>query len=128
MKNILNSIWKDFQMLFSKDGRTAIVKANQQKHFGYSLLIGLVSLPVFVYFNQFMLNDDDQTMDFIFGVFMSGALTWLVNATREEILDRRYKRKTGDLRGIFDWRDVRFGWYGGLVAGIIVMAVLQLNF
>lgn len=128
MKNILNSIWYDLQMPFSSKGRAAIVKANQQKHFGLSILIGIACLPVFVYFNEFMLNDDDQTMDFVFGVFMSGALTWLVNATREEILDRRYKRKTCDRKGIFDWRDVRFGWYGGLVAGIIVMAILQIRF
>lgn len=128
MKNILNSIWNDFMMPFSKVGRSTIVKANQHEHFGYSLIIGIVSLPVFVYFNQFMLDNDDQTMDFLFGVFVCGALTWGINAGREEHLDVQYKKKTKDPYGIFDWRDVRFGWYGGLVAGMIVMSIAQLIF
>ena len=128
MKNILNSIWNDFKMPFSKTGRASIRKNNQNLHFGYTLPICIALTSIFVFFNQFMVQGNDPYADFIFGVFISGAIGWVINAAREQYLDVQYKKRTGDEYGIFDWRDVRFGWYAGLVAGILVMSILQTIF
>lgn len=82
------------------------------KHFLYSMVLAL--LPLYILTNYFHLG----TTPFLFQCFIGGFCCFIVNGIREAIKENQAKK----IKHIypFDWIDIYFGSYGGIIATVII--------
>lgn len=120
----IKQIWYDFSMPFSKMGRKLILIENHCKHFSISALIAFAVVMTFRIFEwmQFQNFTIAETCILMWG------LTLLINAVREKIKQTSggkypdtdvYFPNAGKWIVKFDWRDVRYGGYGGIAGGAL---------
>ena len=85
------------------------------KHLVYSFLLAL--LPLYIITNYFHLN----TTPLLFQCFVGGFSCLIVNGVREAIKENQAKK----IKHIypFDWIDIYFGSYGGIIAAIVIYLI-----
>jgi hypothetical protein len=128
---IYELVWSDFLLTLTKAGRAEIADQNRDKHFWDSGIV-VASFVVALVLFQLVFRFDIQVDRIpVWGYGASGGLLALVvNAVREA----NYNRKGGgytDSNGQwhdevpFDWGDVRFGTYGGLLVGLAIGEIIS---
>ena len=110
--DIFKSILGDIKiLLFNQEGRDSIFRSAQHLHFIYSLPIGAL-VYILVLLTGFSPNPD-MWLTLPIAV-ISAFAAFAVNGVREMT------------QAFFEWRDVRFGTYGGFIAGIICWLITLL--
>ena len=87
------------------------------KHFAYSFALALLPMAVLMLFFRL-----DET-PLLFQMFVSGLCCFIVNGVRETMKEAQ-ARNEGWVYP-FDWIDVYFGSYGGVLVALVVWIVIS---
>lgn len=117
---------QDFKLAFSRSGRELIALNNQDKHFWFSLAIGSGTIVLWKVLSLWLPLQADMIPFWGMGAII-GMETLLINWYREmRKQTKNGKYPNGEWVVEFDWRDVRFGLYGGMLAGLVLGGVLDI--
>ncbi len=111
--NPFTAIYYDIKQFLSASGRDQLQRDNQHMHFWVSLVFGSAAALL----AELISN---STNGILFSVIIGGFSMFVLNAVREAI--KHYscgKDRLGRYIVPMDWKDVRFGMYGGLIGGAL---------
>ena len=125
MKKFINAFFSttDLMHLVKPGGLAAWIHDNKHLHF---LLTAAICAPVTYFFIDWQDWYNLFWFDYVCTVFaVSFIFGWLPNAAREEYWDvKTFKEQRYHT---FDWSDIRWGFYGG-VLGSFISLLLTLKF
>lgn len=114
--DLLADLPHDFRMLFTKRGRLLLRAGRRWLHFHYTGILCSAATSITYLIDHFALAPFQDQILLCFAVSFCGLL---VNLVREG-----YYRET--LAAEFDMRDVRFGFYGGLIYSLATVGIITL--
>jgi hypothetical protein len=109
-KDVLNGIINfitSLKLIISKEFYTKMY----DKHLMYSYMINKIILFIFTYFNIF------KGVDLGYKIFILGLIAFIYNWLREVYLEYDFKKQNKHYP--FDWKDIYFGSYGGMLSILI---------
>lgn len=111
---------KDLALLLTKTGRKAIVTERHHLHSGYSYLIVATVFLFGIYLERFFplqISTSPSWALGILGFLAAGAFNGWLEKRRQIKAGKYFNDDKWHYEVKFSWRDVRFGAYGGAIAG-----------